>query len=52
VHDGLRRVPEMRRLRVPWSGRTRELCRQIDAQRPSFWYLARRRLAQQGFKMD
>jgi len=52
VNDGLRRLPEMRRLRVPWARRTRELCRQIDAQRPGFWYLARRRLAQQGFKMD
>jgi GT2 family glycosyltransferase len=52
VHDGLHRLPEMLRLRQPWSASTRALCRQIDAQRPGFWYLARRRISQRGFKMD
>jgi GT2 family glycosyltransferase len=52
VHAGLERVPELLRERTPWTPATAELCRRIDAARPGFWYLARRRLLQRGFKMD
>jgi len=52
VRDGLQRLPEMWRRRQPWTPRTREYCLAVDAEHPGFWYLAKRRIWQQDFKMD
>ncbi len=52
VRDGLLGVPAMRRGREPWTRRTAEICRRLDAERPGFWRLALRRLRRRGFTME
>ena len=52
VRDGLRRVPALGRERRVWSAATRAYVAAVDARRPGFWSLARRRLRQKGFSLE
>jgi len=52
VRDGLAGLPAMRRRREVWTKETAARVRAIDAHRPGFLYLARRRWSQKNFNMD
>ena len=52
VGDGLGRVRALRPERRPWTPRTEAWVRAADRERPRFWHLARKRLAQRDFSLD
>jgi GT2 family glycosyltransferase len=52
VRDGLRGVSALKRERRVWSARTRAYVGRVDAERPGFLYLARKRLGQKDFSLE
>ncbi len=48
VFAGLSGLREVLAERSVWTPRTRRLCLEIDSQRPSFWYMVRKRLFRRG----
>lgn len=48
IRDGLNGISANRKERQPWTKRTGQLCREIDAQSPSFFYMVRQRLFKKG----
>lgn len=52
VFDAVRELPAVLRTREAWTAGTLRFCRAVDAARPSFWSLVRRRLFRQGFRLD
>jgi len=52
VRDGLRGVSALKRERKVWNRQTRDFVAAVDATRPGFLYLARKRLRQKDFSLE
>jgi len=44
VRDGIRGLGARKRERQVWTDETRAMCREIDRERPGFWYMVKKRL--------